>query len=110
MLPPDERRENGETMNVNLGSADAGIGVALTVITDYLGELSRIGRLPSVQESDRTIGGEPFHVPEHFGGMDADEDGGTKVATTTTKNDQTRRREGTTQPSRHGTARTRDRS
>ncbi|KTD33740.1 hypothetical protein Lnau_2217 [Legionella nautarum] len=49
-------------MNVNLGNADAGVGVAFSVITDFLRELTRIGRLPSRLEFDRDLGGQPSHV------------------------------------------------
>lgn len=49
-------------MRVNLGDADAAVGISLEVITDYLGELSRIGRLPSRVEFDRNLAGQDFHV------------------------------------------------
>src|SRR5436190_23225803 len=49
-------------MNVDLGDADAAVGIGLDVITDYLGELMRIGRLPARQEFDRTVGGQMIHV------------------------------------------------
>ncbi|STX55558.1 Uncharacterised protein [Legionella beliardensis] len=49
-------------MNVNLGSADAAVGISFSVITDFLRELTRLGRLPERLEFDRDIGGQPSHV------------------------------------------------
>lgn len=49
-------------MRVNLGDADAAVGISLQVITDFLGELARIGRLPTRVEFDRDLGGQTFHV------------------------------------------------
>jgi hypothetical protein len=49
-------------MNVDLGDADAAVGVGLGVITDFLGELMRIGRLPDRREFDRDVSGQTFHV------------------------------------------------
>jgi hypothetical protein len=49
-------------MHVDLGDADAAVGIGLGVITDFLAELMRIGRLPDRQEFDRDVGGQTFHV------------------------------------------------
>lgn len=49
-------------MNVDLGTASAAVGVAFDVITDYLRELTRIGRLPDNIEFDKDFGGQPYHV------------------------------------------------
>lgn len=49
-------------MNVDLGDADAATGIGLSVITDFLSELMRIGRLPNRREFDRDIGGQLVHV------------------------------------------------
>jgi hypothetical protein len=49
-------------MRVGLGDADAAVGIALQVVTDFLGELARIGRLPTRVEFDRDLGGQIFHV------------------------------------------------
>jgi hypothetical protein len=49
-------------MNVDLGDADAAVGIALQVITDFLRELARLGRLPTRVEFDRDLGGQTFHV------------------------------------------------
>lgn len=49
-------------MRVNLGDADAAVGIALDVITDYLGELSRLGVLPSELELEREFNGQLFAV------------------------------------------------
>ena len=49
-------------MRVNLGDADAAVGIALDVITDYLGELSRLGVLPSQLELEREFNGQLFAV------------------------------------------------
>ncbi|MFL5870363.1 MAG: hypothetical protein ACJ75R_04735 [Solirubrobacterales bacterium] len=49
-------------MNVDLGDADAAVGVGLGVITDFLGELMRIGQLPDRREFDRDVSGQTFHV------------------------------------------------
>jgi hypothetical protein len=44
-------------MRVDLGDADAAVGIGLGVVTDFLRELQRIGRLPDPQEFDRDLGG-----------------------------------------------------
>ena len=44
-------------MHVDLGDADAAVGIALGVVTDFLRELQRIDRLPDRQEFDRDLGG-----------------------------------------------------
>lgn len=49
-------------MNVGLGDSDAAVGIALQVVTDFLRELARIGRLPTSVEFDRDLGGQTFHV------------------------------------------------
>jgi hypothetical protein len=49
-------------MHVDLGSADAAVGIGLGVVTDILGELQRIGRLPNRREFDRDIGGQIIRV------------------------------------------------
>lgn len=49
-------------MNVDLGDADAAVGISLGVITDFLQELTRLGRLPDRVEFDRDLGGQVFHV------------------------------------------------
>lgn len=49
-------------MNVDLGNADAAVGISLSVITDFLRELTRLGRLPDRLEFDRDIGGQPSHI------------------------------------------------
>lgn len=49
-------------MNVNLGNADAAVGISFSVITDFLRELTRLGRLPNRLEFDRDIGGQPSHI------------------------------------------------
>ncbi len=33
-------------MNIDLGTADAAVGISFSVITDFLRELTRLGRLP----------------------------------------------------------------
>lgn len=49
-------------MNVDLGNSDAAVGISFSVITDFLGELTRLGRFPSRLEFDRDIGGQPSHI------------------------------------------------
>lgn len=49
-------------MNVDLGDSDAAVGIGLSVITDYLSELMRIGRLPNRREFDRDVGGQLAHI------------------------------------------------
>jgi hypothetical protein len=49
-------------MKVGLGDADAAVGVGLDVVTDFLAELMRIGRLPNRQEFTRDVGGQTFDV------------------------------------------------
>lgn len=49
-------------MKVGLGDADAAVGVGLEVVTDFLAELMRIGRLPNRQELTRDVGGVPFDI------------------------------------------------
>jgi hypothetical protein len=49
-------------MNVNLGNADAGVGISFSVITDFFHELTRLGRLPNRLEFDRDIEGQPSHI------------------------------------------------
>ncbi|MGH7536100.1 MAG: hypothetical protein ACREMG_11045, partial [Gemmatimonadales bacterium] len=49
-------------MNVDLGDADGGVGISLGVITDFLRELTRLGRLPDRLEFDRDLSGQMFHV------------------------------------------------
>ena len=49
-------------MKVGLGDADAAVGVGLDVVTDFLAELMRIGRLPDRQEFTRDVGGQTFDV------------------------------------------------
>jgi hypothetical protein len=49
-------------MNVNLGNANAAVGVAFDVITEYLQELTRIGKLPDRVELDKDYMGQPYHV------------------------------------------------
>ena len=49
-------------MNVNLGNADAGVGISFSVITDFLRELTRLGRLPDRLEFDRDFGGILSHI------------------------------------------------
>jgi hypothetical protein len=44
-------------MRVDLGDADAAVGIGLGVVTDFLRELRRIGQLPDRQEFDRDLGG-----------------------------------------------------
>lgn len=39
-------------MDVDLGDAVAGVGVAVSVVDDYIGELARLGRLPEYQGTD----------------------------------------------------------
>ncbi|KTD12054.1 hypothetical protein Lgra_1512 [Legionella gratiana] len=49
-------------MNIDLGNADAAVGISFSVITDFLRELTRLGRLPNHLEFDRDIGGQPSHI------------------------------------------------
>ncbi|WP_133129106.1 hypothetical protein [Legionella quinlivanii] len=49
-------------MNVDLGSADAAVGIAFSVISDFLRELTRLGRFPAQLEFDREIGGQASHI------------------------------------------------
>lgn len=49
-------------MNVDLGDADAAVGISVDVISDYLAELQRLGRLPNEVELDREFNGQPFRV------------------------------------------------
>ena len=49
-------------MKVGLGDADAAVGIGLEVVTDFLAELMRIGRLPNRQELTRDVGGVPFEI------------------------------------------------
>lgn len=49
-------------MNIDLGNADAAVGVSFSVISDFLRELTRLGRLPERLEFDRDIGGQPSHI------------------------------------------------
>ena len=49
-------------MKVGLGDADAAVGIGLEVVTDFLAELMRIGRLPNRQEFTRDVGGQTFDV------------------------------------------------
>ena len=49
-------------MNIDLGNADAAVGISFSVITDFLRELTRLGRLPDHLEFDRDVGGQPSHV------------------------------------------------
>ena len=49
-------------MRVDIGDSDAAVAISLDVLTDFLAELMRIGRLPSSVEFDRDFGGQTFHV------------------------------------------------
>ncbi len=49
-------------MNLNLGECDAGVGLGIEVISDFLRELKRIGRLPEQTELERDIGTQTFSV------------------------------------------------
>jgi hypothetical protein len=49
-------------MNVNLGDAVAGVGLAISVINDYIAELARIDKLPRVFEFQREILGINFDL------------------------------------------------
>ncbi|HHF7365934.1 TPA: hypothetical protein ACPSKY_001038 [Legionella bozemanae] len=49
-------------MNIDLGNADAAVGISFSVISDFLRELTRLGRLPERLEFDRDIGGQPSHI------------------------------------------------
>lgn len=49
-------------MRVDLGEADAGVAIAISVINDYVHELARIGQLPQRIMLQRTIGGTDFDV------------------------------------------------
>lgn len=49
-------------MRVNLGDADAAVGIALEVVTDYLAELGRLGRLPLEIQLQRDFSGQLFDV------------------------------------------------
>jgi hypothetical protein len=49
-------------MNVDLGDAVAGVGVAISVIDDYVGELARLGRLPEQVKLQRTLGTTVFEL------------------------------------------------
>lgn len=49
-------------MNVNLGNADAGVGISFSVITDFFRELTRLGQLPNRLEFDRDTGGQSSHI------------------------------------------------
>lgn len=49
-------------MNIDLGNADAAVGISFSVITDFLRELTRLGRLPDHLEFDRDIGGQLSHI------------------------------------------------
>lgn len=49
-------------MNVDLGDAIAGVGVAISVIDDYMGELARLGRIPDQVKLIRTIGTTEFEL------------------------------------------------
>jgi hypothetical protein len=49
-------------MKVGLGDADAAVGIGLEVVTDFLAELMRIGKLPNRQELTRDFGGQTFSV------------------------------------------------
>ncbi len=49
-------------MNVDLGNADAAVGISVQVISEYLAELQRIGQLPDEQEFDREVNGQTFRV------------------------------------------------
>lgn len=53
-------------MNVDLGNADAAVGISFSVITDFLAELTRVGRFPDHLEFDRDIGGQPSHITVLF--------------------------------------------
>jgi hypothetical protein len=49
-------------MKVGLGDADGAVGIGLEVVTDFLAELMRIGRLPNRQELTRDFGGQTFNI------------------------------------------------
>jgi hypothetical protein len=49
-------------MNINLGDADAGVAISLSVLSDYLAELARVGRLPSTVVLEREVGGSQVEV------------------------------------------------
>lgn len=49
-------------MNVDLGSAVAGVSIAISVIDDYMQELYRIERIPHSIPLQRTIGGSDFDL------------------------------------------------
>ena len=49
-------------MNIDLGSADAAVGISFSVITDFLAELTRLGRFPNRLEFDREVGGQLSHI------------------------------------------------
>lgn len=49
-------------MNVDLGDADAAVGISFDVITDFLRELTRLGRFPNRLEFDRDVEGQPSHI------------------------------------------------
>jgi hypothetical protein len=49
-------------MNINLGDADAGVAVSVSVLSDYLAELARIGRLPNTIVLHREVGGNQVDV------------------------------------------------
>ena len=49
-------------MNVGLGDADAAVGIGLEVVSDFLAELIRIGKLPNRQELTRDFGGQTYNV------------------------------------------------
>jgi hypothetical protein len=44
------------------GDADAAVGIGLEVVSDFLAELIRIGKLPNRQELTREFGGQTFDV------------------------------------------------
>ena len=49
-------------MKVGLGDADAAVGIGLEVVSDFLAELIRIGKLPNRQEFTRDFGGQTYNV------------------------------------------------
>jgi hypothetical protein len=49
-------------MNINLGGADAGVAIGISVINDYLVELSRIGRFPQTIILQDTIAGNDVDI------------------------------------------------
>ena len=49
-------------MDIDFGDADAGVGIAISVLSDYLAELQRIGQLPQQVTFQRVFNGQDVDV------------------------------------------------